>query len=203
MIAPTFESLSTKYSKPKRITFCKVNVDNQRDVASKYGVSAMPTFLILKNGTVIETIRGANPPALTAAVEKAVKLAGPASGASFGTAGRTLGGTPLGTGNSGPRQSLQRPLRWDMNNFINGIINFFGLYMISLFSVSSRSLTASYLLLAITKMSQFDPYKSAENSKYNIKNPVGPAAAAGSGSSGQRPGAPKSSFRTLADLGGD
>ncbi|EOO01653.1 putative 37s ribosomal protein rsm22 protein [Phaeoacremonium minimum UCRPA7] len=134
MIAPTFESLSTKYSKPKRITFCKVNVDNQRDVASKYGVSAMPTFLILKNGTVIETIRGANPPALTAAVEKAVKLAGPASGASFGTAGRTLGGTPLGTGNSGPRQSLQRPLRWDMNNFINGIINFFGLYMISLFS---------------------------------------------------------------------
>lgn len=31
----------------------------------------MPTFLVFKEGKVIETIRGANPPALKAAVEKA------------------------------------------------------------------------------------------------------------------------------------
>lgn len=39
-ISPTFESLSTKYSKPNRITFTKVNVDNQQEIAQQYGVSA-------------------------------------------------------------------------------------------------------------------------------------------------------------------
>ncbi|KUI74510.1 Thioredoxin-like protein [Cytospora mali] len=181
MIAPTFESLATKYTKPKRITFAKVNVDNQRDVASQYGVRAMPTFMIFKNGSAIETIQGANPQALTAAVEKAVKLAGPTTGAGFSAPGRTLGA------GGQPRQSLQRPLKWDLNNFLNAIINFIGLYFVSLFSL--------------------DPYKAAENSKYNIHNPVAPAAiprgsATGAGAGVKKP-APKATFRTLADLGGD
>lgn len=132
MIAPTFESLATKYSKPKRITFAKIDVDNQRDVASQYGVTAMPTFIILKNGSPIETIRGANPPSLIAAVEKAVKLAGPTASSGFSAPGRTLGGT----GTTGSGRSLQRPLKWDLNNFINAIIGFFGLYFVSLLSVS-------------------------------------------------------------------
>ncbi|KAJ9155611.1 Thioredoxin-like protein [Pleurostoma richardsiae] len=181
VIAPTFETLSTKYSKPKRITFCKVNVDNQQEIASQYGVRAMPTFLIFRSGSVIDTIQGADPSALTAAVEKAVKLAGTAApGAVFGTPGRTLGGTPL----AGPRQSVRRPLAWDINNFVNDVITFFGLYLVSLFS--------------------FDAYKAAENSKFNIKNPP-PAARpiTPGGQPGQRPGAPKATFRTLADLGGN
>lgn len=32
----------------------------------------MPTFLVIKNGNVAQTIRGANPPALNAAVRNAV-----------------------------------------------------------------------------------------------------------------------------------
>lgn len=132
MIAPTFESLATKYSKPKRITFAKINVDNQRDVASQYGVSAMPTFIILKNGSPIETIRGANPPSLIAAVEKAIKLAGPTASSGFSAPGRTLGGPAAGA----VGRSLQRPMRWDLQGFINAIIGFFGLYFVSLFSVS-------------------------------------------------------------------
>ena len=32
----------------------------------------MPTFIIFKNGNVVESIRGANPPALNAAVQKIV-----------------------------------------------------------------------------------------------------------------------------------
>ena len=130
MIAPTFESLATKYTKPKRIAFVKINVDNQRDVASQYGVRAMPTFMIFKNGSAIETIQGANPPALTAAVEKAVKLAGPTTTAGFSAPGRTLGA-------GGSSRQLQRPLKWDLNNFLNAIINFIGLYLVSLFSVSN------------------------------------------------------------------
>ena len=140
MIAPTFESLSTKFSKPGKITFCKVNVDNHQSIAQSHGVSAMPTFLIFKSGSVIETIRGANPPALTAAVEKAVKLAGAAApGASFSMPGRTLGGG----GSSG-----MTPARRGWNtlggrswasfspfNFVNALLTFFGLYFASLLSV--------------------------------------------------------------------
>lgn len=132
MIAPTFESLATKYTKPKRIAFAKIDVEKLRDVASQYGVRAMPTFIIFKNGAAIETIQGANPPALTQAVEKAVKMAVPSAGAGFSAPGRTLGGSGVG---SGPRQSLRRPFNWDLNNFINAIIGFFGLYLVSLFSV--------------------------------------------------------------------
>lgn len=131
MIAPTFESLATKYSKPKRIAFAKIDVDKLRDVASQYGVRAMPTFMIFKNGSPIETIQGANPPKLTQAVENAVKLAGPAPTAGFSAPGRTLGGPGAG----GQRQSLRRPIKWDFNNFINAIIGFLGLYIVSLFSV--------------------------------------------------------------------
>jgi thioredoxin 1 len=129
-IAPTFEALSTKFSKPNRITFVKVNVDNQKDIAQQYGVRAMPTFKILKNGSVIDTIQGANPPALTAAVEKAVKLAGPGGGNSWGSGGRSLGGS--GSGSSRPQPFGGRPPAWDINTFINTVITFFGLYLSSL-----------------------------------------------------------------------
>lgn len=140
MIAPAFESLSTKYSKPGKITFCKVNVDNQQPIAQAHGVRAMPTFLIFKNGSVIETIQGANPPALTAAVEKAVKLAGTAAaGASFHTPGRTLGGPSGAAPRRGGGQTLGRPSAWrfDSFKFLNAILTFVGLYLVSLFSVSS------------------------------------------------------------------
>lgn len=136
MIAPTFEALATKYTKPKRIAFAKIDVDKLRDVASQYGVRAMPTFMIFKNGSPIETIQGANPPKLTQAVESAVKLAGPVASAGFSAPGRTLGGPSAG----GQRQSLRRPIKWDLRNFINAIIGFFGLYFVSLLSVSGYEL---------------------------------------------------------------
>lgn len=40
VISPVFEQLAAAESKPGRIIFAKVNVDNQRDVASIYGISA-------------------------------------------------------------------------------------------------------------------------------------------------------------------
>ncbi|KAI1263503.1 thioredoxin-like protein [Xylariaceae sp. FL1019] len=182
MIAPAFESLSTKYSKPGKITFVKVNVDNQQSIAQSHGVSAMPTFLIFKSGSVIETIRGANPPALTGAVEKAVKLAGTtASGASFGTPGRTLGGPGAAPAR---RSGGGRPWSFSSFNVINALLTFFGLYFASLFS--------------------FDPYKAAEKSEFNLLKPRAPprpsrasGAAGPSGAAGRGGG-----VRTLADLGG-
>lgn len=39
-IAPAFEALSKELSQPGRITFAKVNVDEQQEIAQKYNVSA-------------------------------------------------------------------------------------------------------------------------------------------------------------------
>lgn len=133
MIAPTFEGLSAKYSKPKKITFCKVDCDNQQAVAQMYSVRAMPTFLVLHNGAVVQTVQGANPPALAAAVEKGVKLAGAAAGPAFGSGGQRLGGS----GVAAPGRSLGHSVAWDLRKLVDAIVTFFGLYFVSLFSVST------------------------------------------------------------------
>jgi len=39
-IAPVFQSLAEKETRPGRLQFVKVDVDAQQDVARKYGVSA-------------------------------------------------------------------------------------------------------------------------------------------------------------------
>jgi len=35
-------------------------VDNVKELASHYGVRAMPTFLFVKNGKVVDQVKGAN-----------------------------------------------------------------------------------------------------------------------------------------------
>ena len=54
-MAPIFEQLSqemTDYS------FAKLNVDESRDIAVKYGVTSNPTFVFLKNNEVVGKITG-------------------------------------------------------------------------------------------------------------------------------------------------
>jgi len=57
MISPTFESLPNQF--PDAI-FCKVDSDQCQDIASSYSVSALPTFVFLKNGSEVDRLRGAN-----------------------------------------------------------------------------------------------------------------------------------------------
>ena len=152
MIAPTFESLATKYSKPGKITFCKVNVDNQQPIASSHQVTAMPTFIIFKGSSELQRVRGADTRSLTDAVEKAVKsVAISAPGASFQTPGRTLGGgggarAGAGAGASGG-QTLggRRRKPFDLFGFFNAILTFFGLYVASLISVRVPQLYVTWL----------------------------------------------------------
>ncbi|KAF8344336.1 PITH domain-containing protein [Cantharellus anzutake] len=66
-IAPTFEALSQSH---KHVTFVKVDVDASQPIAQKYSVTAMPTFVFIKNHAVIDTLKGANPPGLEAMVKK-------------------------------------------------------------------------------------------------------------------------------------
>jgi thioredoxin 1 len=70
-IAPIYTKLSTENSTPNQFAFVKVDVDEQSDIAQEYGISAMPTFVLLKNGEVEKSVRGANPPAIKALVSAA------------------------------------------------------------------------------------------------------------------------------------
>lgn len=55
-ISPEIEKLSQDY---KKITFVTVDVDNLDDIATKYRIKAMPTFLFLLNGDVKFEVVGA------------------------------------------------------------------------------------------------------------------------------------------------
>ncbi|KAB8342833.1 hypothetical protein FH972_022431 [Carpinus fangiana] len=55
-----------------QVHFIKVDVDEVPDLAQEYGIRAMPTFKIIKKGEIFDEVVGANPPAIRAAIEKAV-----------------------------------------------------------------------------------------------------------------------------------
>ena len=51
MIAPIFEELSKELG--DKYKFAKLNVDEERDLAIKFGVSSIPTFVFIKEGKVV------------------------------------------------------------------------------------------------------------------------------------------------------
>ena len=53
---PVFESLSKKYPD---IQFARVNVDNNQNIAMKYGVQSIPTFIMFKAGMQVDQMMGA------------------------------------------------------------------------------------------------------------------------------------------------
>ncbi|MEM7792748.1 MAG: thioredoxin [Verrucomicrobiota bacterium] len=55
-IAPILDELASELNGSVKI--CKVNVDNNSEIAGKYSIRAIPTILIFKNGQVSETIVG-------------------------------------------------------------------------------------------------------------------------------------------------
>ncbi len=59
MIAPSLEELAKEMD--GKIRIAKLNVDDSPSTAQKYGIRSIPTLLIIKNGTVADTIIGAVP----------------------------------------------------------------------------------------------------------------------------------------------
>lgn len=57
MIAPVLEAMEPTFPKVK---FVKVNVDTSAALAQRFGITAMPTFIGLKNGKEIDRIMGAS-----------------------------------------------------------------------------------------------------------------------------------------------
>jgi thioredoxin 1 len=58
-IAPIIEELADDYQGKLKVG--KLNVDNENQVASEYGVRSIPALLIFKNGTIVNQIVGAVP----------------------------------------------------------------------------------------------------------------------------------------------
>ena len=56
VIAPEIEKLAEEKSEELKIG--KLNVDDNRDTAIKYGISSIPTLLLFKNGEVVKEIIG-------------------------------------------------------------------------------------------------------------------------------------------------
>ncbi|MBC8389635.1 MAG: thioredoxin [Actinobacteria bacterium] len=57
VIAPEIEKLAEEKSEELKIG--KLNVDDNRDTAIKYGISSIPTLLLFKNGEVVKKLIGA------------------------------------------------------------------------------------------------------------------------------------------------
>ena len=55
-IAPILEELAEEMGDAVKI--CKVNVDNNSEIAGKFEIRAIPTILIFKNGAVADTVVG-------------------------------------------------------------------------------------------------------------------------------------------------
>ncbi len=59
MVAPVIEQLAKEYA--GRITFAKLNIDENMNTATKYRISAIPTMLVFRNGEMAGQIIGALP----------------------------------------------------------------------------------------------------------------------------------------------
>ena len=58
MIAPIYQDLSELEEFQQGVIFCKVNVSYYPNVAEEYNVDGWPTFLLFKNGRVVDSIVG-------------------------------------------------------------------------------------------------------------------------------------------------
>lgn len=59
MVAPVVAELTKDYT--GKIVFCKLNVDENRSIAVKYGIQSIPTLMVFQNGELVGLIIGAMP----------------------------------------------------------------------------------------------------------------------------------------------
>lgn len=67
LIAPILADLAKKMP---NVTFLKVDVDELRSVAEDWAVEAMPTFMFLKEGRIVDKVVGAKKEELQATITK-------------------------------------------------------------------------------------------------------------------------------------
>ena len=57
MIAPIVEELAEDFDGKAKI--CKVNTDEEQDIAVKFGIRSIPTIMFFKNGEMVDQVVGA------------------------------------------------------------------------------------------------------------------------------------------------
>jgi len=69
MIAPTVEEIAKEYS--GKLKVCKLNTDENPDIASRYKIMGIPTLMLFKDGEKLDQIVGAVPkPQLKAKIDQ-------------------------------------------------------------------------------------------------------------------------------------
>jgi thioredoxin 1 len=66
MVGPLLDQLAEEYA--DRIKICKVNVDQENDLAVRHNVVSIPTMVVYKDGQVVRRQTGAVPKAQIAAL---------------------------------------------------------------------------------------------------------------------------------------
>ncbi len=59
MLSPIIDELARDYE--GKVVFGKLNTDENRGVATKFGIMSIPTILFIKNGKLVDTIIGVVP----------------------------------------------------------------------------------------------------------------------------------------------
>jgi len=59
MAGPVLEKIAGEYE--GKIKVCKMNVDEERQVASQHGIMSIPTMFLFKDGQVVDQITGVTP----------------------------------------------------------------------------------------------------------------------------------------------
>lgn len=60
MLAPLLEQLASEFN--GKIKFAKLNVDDATEMASRYGITGVPTLMLFRNGQEIDTVVGMQSP---------------------------------------------------------------------------------------------------------------------------------------------
>ena len=58
MVVPIIEEIANEH---EDIKVGKINVDEQPELASKFGIMSIPTLVVMKNGKIVQQVSGARP----------------------------------------------------------------------------------------------------------------------------------------------
>lgn len=59
MLSPTISEIAEEYG--DKVKVCKVNVDEQGELASTFGVMSIPTLVFIKEGKIVNSVTGVRP----------------------------------------------------------------------------------------------------------------------------------------------
>jgi thioredoxin 1 len=72
MLAPIIEEIANEYASKAKV--CKLNTDEARDSAIEFGINAIPTTILFKNGQIYKKWVGlTSKKALTAAIDESLR----------------------------------------------------------------------------------------------------------------------------------